>query len=47
MDDGLLEAYILLAMPDQGLARDFVAYRNANVEKLRQYVLHYVLNAEK
>lgn len=41
--EGLLEAYILLALPDEGIAQDFVAYRRANVENLRRYVKQYVL----
>ena len=41
--DGLLEAYILLAMPDAGIANDFVAYRRSNVENLRKYVKQYVM----
>ena len=41
--EGLLESYILLAMPDEGIARDFPAYRRTNVENLRRYVKQYVL----
>lgn len=41
--EGLLEAFILLAMPDEGIANDFVAYRKTNVENLRRYVKQYVL----
>jgi len=41
--DGLLEAFILLAMPDAGIARDFEAYRKTNVAELRRYVKQYVL----
>ncbi|HXI62762.1 MAG TPA: tetratricopeptide repeat protein [Pyrinomonadaceae bacterium] len=42
-DSGLLEAYILLAKPDRGIAQDFPAYRKANRAKLRQYVKEYIL----
>ncbi len=42
--DGLLEAFILLALPDQGIAQDFAAYRKTNVENLRRYVKLYVIN---
>ncbi|HEX8653477.1 MAG TPA: tetratricopeptide repeat protein [Pyrinomonadaceae bacterium] len=42
-DAGLLEAYILLARPDQGIARDYPAYLKANPDKLRRYVVEYVL----
>ena len=42
--EGLLEAFILLALPDEGIAKDFAAYRKTNVENLRRYVKQYVLN---
>lgn len=42
-DDGLLEAYILIARPDAGIAQDYAAYRRANRDKLRRYVTEYVL----
>ena len=38
-DAGLLEAYILFARSDQGIARDYAAYRKDNREKLRRYWL--------
>jgi hypothetical protein len=41
--DGLLEAFILLAMPDAGIAADFADYRKTNVAELRRYVKQYVL----
>ncbi len=41
--EGLLEAYILLAMPDAGIAADFATYRKTNVQNLRRYVKVYVL----
>ena len=41
--EGLLEAYILLALPDEGIANDFPAYRKTNVEDLRRYVKLYVM----
>ena len=41
--EGLLEAFILLALPDAGIANDFVAYRQTNIDKLRRYVKQYVL----
>ena len=43
--EGLLEAFILLALPDQGIAQDYVAYRRTNVENLRRYVKDYVLTS--
>lgn len=41
--EGLLEAYILLALPDAGIASDFPAYRKTNLEDLRRYVKQYVM----
>lgn len=42
-EDGFLEAYVLFAHPDQGVARDYSAYRAANREKLKQYWLNVVI----
>lgn len=42
-DEGLLEAYILLARPDEGIARDYLAYRSQSRDKLRRYVVEYIL----
>ena len=44
-DAGLLEAYVLFVMPDEGIGRDYVAYRKANRDKLRQYWLKFVVGA--
>jgi tetratricopeptide (TPR) repeat protein len=41
-DEGLLEAYVLFARVDQGIAEDYRAYRKANRDKLRRYLLAYV-----
>jgi tetratricopeptide (TPR) repeat protein len=47
-DDGLLEPYILIARPDEGIAQDFAEYRKGNRDKLRRYVMDYVIGrAEK
>jgi tetratricopeptide (TPR) repeat protein len=42
-DEGLLEAYVLLAQPDEGIAKDQPAYLKANRDKLRRYMLEYVV----
>jgi tetratricopeptide (TPR) repeat protein len=42
-DEGLLEAYILMAKADQGIAQDHPAFLKNNREKLRRYVTQYVL----
>jgi tetratricopeptide (TPR) repeat protein len=41
--EGLLESYILLALPDEGIAQDYPDYRRTNLENLRRYVKDYVL----
>jgi tetratricopeptide (TPR) repeat protein len=43
-DKGLLEAYILLARMDRGIAQDYRPYLQKNRAKLRQYVLEYVIH---
>ncbi|HEX8136684.1 MAG TPA: tetratricopeptide repeat protein [Pyrinomonadaceae bacterium] len=42
-DEGLLEAYILLARPDEGIARDYQAYLSQSRDKLRRYVVEYIV----
>jgi tetratricopeptide (TPR) repeat protein len=42
-DAGLLEPYILFARPDQGIARDYAAYRKTNRDKLRRYWLEIAI----
>ena len=42
-DEGLLEAYILLAQPDDGIARDHPVYLKENRDKLRLYMVQYVM----
>lgn len=41
-DEGFLEAYVLLARPDEGIAQDYPAYRKSNRDKLRRYLVEYV-----
>ena len=42
-DQGLLEAYILLARADGGIALDHPAYLKENRDKLRRYMVEYVV----
>ena len=42
-EEGLLESYILLARPDDGIAQDYPAYLKQNREKLRRYMVQYVV----
>jgi tetratricopeptide (TPR) repeat protein len=43
--DGMLEAYVLLCAPDDGLAQDYADYRAANRERLHDFVRRYVVVA--
>ena len=40
---GLLEAYVLFARLDQGIAQDYAGYRTSNREKLKRYWLEIVI----
>lgn len=42
-DEGLLEAYILLARSDAGIRQDYAAYRQTNRDKLKRYLTEYVI----
>jgi tetratricopeptide (TPR) repeat protein len=42
-DKGLLEAYVLMVTPDEGIAADFPGYLAQHRDKLRQYVMEYVI----
>lgn len=42
-DEGLLEAYILLARADEGISKDHPAYLKENRDKLRRYVIEYIV----
>jgi tetratricopeptide (TPR) repeat protein len=46
-DAGLLEAYILLARADDGIAQDYEEYRKNNRDKLRRYITDVVAAAFK
>ena len=43
--DGVLEAFVLMAIPTQGIAQDHAAYLRSNRDKLRLYVKKYVVEA--
>lgn len=45
--NGVLEAFILMANPDPDIAQDHAAYLRTNRDKLRQYVLSYVIEKKK
>ena len=42
-DEGLLEAYILLAHADDGVSKDHPGYLRENRDKLRRYMIEYVV----
>ena len=42
-EQGLLEAYILMARPDEGIVKDHPAYLKQNRDKLRRYMMEYVV----
>ena len=42
--DGLLEAYIFLARPDENIAREYPEYRKNNYDKLRRYMNEHVVS---
>ena len=42
-EQGLLEAYILMARPDEGIVQDHPAYLKQNRDKLRRYMMEYVV----
>jgi tetratricopeptide (TPR) repeat protein len=42
--DNMLECYILLDAPDQGIAQDYVAYRKDHRELMAQYMVKYDLH---
>jgi tetratricopeptide (TPR) repeat protein len=42
-EDGFIESYVLFVHPDEGIARDYAAYRNANREKLKRYWLEVAI----
>ncbi|HYP54577.1 MAG TPA: tetratricopeptide repeat protein, partial [Pyrinomonadaceae bacterium] len=45
-EEGLLEAYVLLGRADEGIARDYAAYRAANRDKLRRYLIEHVASGK-
>jgi tetratricopeptide (TPR) repeat protein len=45
--EGLLEAFILFSMADQGISQDYSFYRKNNREKLRKYLMDYVTSYQQ
>ena len=45
-DQGMLAPYVLFARADDGIAKDYPAYRDAHPDKVRLYLLHWVISTE-
>jgi hypothetical protein len=43
--DGVLEAFVLMAIPTEGIAKDHASYLRSSKDKLRLYVKKYVVTA--
>jgi tetratricopeptide (TPR) repeat protein len=43
---GLLEAYVLIARPDAGIAQDYPKYRKDHRDELRRYLTEFVIGAK-
>lgn len=41
-DEGLLEPFILFALVDEGIAKDYYDYKKTNRDKLKRYLVEYV-----
>ena len=46
-DEGLLEAYILLIRADENISQEYGGYRTKNQDKLRKFVVEFVLGMNK
>ena len=40
--EGLIEAYVLISAPDEGIAKDYPAYRSAHRDLIHQYLAEYI-----
>ena len=40
---GLVDPYILFSLGDEGIAKDYIAYRTANRAKLEEYMDKFVI----
>lgn len=45
--DQMLEAYVLISAPDEGIAQDYPAYRDAHRDVLHAYIEKYVVREKK
>jgi len=42
-DEGLLESFVLISRADNGIAKDYDAYRNAHRDKIAQYISEWII----
>jgi len=42
-EDGLIESYVLLSAPDEGIVQDYRTYRDAHGDLLRLYITRYIV----
>ncbi len=42
-DEGLLEAFILITRADEGIAKDYAAYRDSHRDKIAQYISEWLI----
>ncbi len=42
-DEGLLESFILFVRADAGIKQDYPAYRQNNRDKLKRYLVEYMM----
>jgi tetratricopeptide (TPR) repeat protein len=45
--DGMLEPYVLLSAPDEGISKDYAGYRASHRDQLRTYIDRYVVHRAK
>ena len=45
-ESGLLEAYVLISRPDNGIAQDYAPYRAEHRDKLIQYISEWIISTE-
>jgi tetratricopeptide (TPR) repeat protein len=44
--DGLVDAYVLFAIPDEGIAQDYAGWRATNRAKMRRFLVEYVVGGK-
>jgi tetratricopeptide (TPR) repeat protein len=44
-DEGLLEAFVLISRADQGIAKEYPAYRDGHREKIHEYISEWIIHS--